>query len=191
MNNPEFIIFCGPMFSTKTSMLLLTLERYKHQKKKYIVYKPVVDDRYSKSSVVSHGGASISAIIVSDGSDILAHLADLDQQPDVVAVDEAFMIPGVSEVLTYLYKLGITVVVSTLDLSATGKVFDETQKMMPWATKINKLSSVCTVCGANAPYTHKKTDNEDEIEVGSDEIYEPRCFSHHAIMNNRISLPHG
>lgn len=191
MNNPEFIIFCGPMFSTKTSMLLLTLERYKHQKKKYIVYKPVVDDRYSRTSVVSHGGASIKAIIVKDGSDILAHLSDLDEQPDVVAVDEAFMIPNVSDVLTYLYKLGITVVVSTLDLSATGKIFEETQKMMPWATRIDKLSSVCTVCGANAPYTHKKTDSEREIEVGSDEIYEPRCFSHHAIMNNRVVLPHG
>jgi len=191
MTNPEFVVFCGPMFSTKTSMLLLSLERYKHQKKKFIVYKPVVDDRYSKSSVVSHGGATIPAIIVNEGADILAHLSELDEQPDVVAVDEAFMIPGVSEVLTYLYKLGITILVSTLDLSAAGKVFEETQKMMPWATKVNKLSSVCTVCGANAHYTHKKTDSESEIEVGSDEIYEPRCFSHHAIVNNRVVLPHG
>lgn len=190
LTNPEFIIFCGPMFSTKTSMLLLTLERYKHQKKKFIVYKPTIDDRYSKNQVVSHGGAAISAVIVKDGSDILEHLAEQDKQPDVVAVDEAFMIPGVSDVLVYLFKLGITVVVSTLDLSAAGKAFDEPQKMMPWATKIEKLSSVCTVCGLNAHYTHKKSNSESEIEVGSDETYEPRCYSHHAIINNRI-ITHG
>jgi thymidine kinase len=190
LSNPEFIIFCGPMFSTKTSMLLLTLERYKHQKKKYVVYKPIIDDRYSRSQVVSHGGATIPAVIIKEGSDILEHLADQDVQPDVVAVDEAFMIPGVSDVLVYLFKLGITVVVSTLDLSAAGKTFDEPQKMMPWATKIEKLSSVCTICGSNAHYTHKKSDNIDEIEVGSDETYEPRCFSHHAIVNNRI-VTHG
>lgn len=186
MSNPEFIMFCGPMFSTKTSMLILALEKYKHQKKRCIVFKPTIDDRYSKSEVVSHGGATVDSVVVKDGSDIFGYLADLDEQPHVVAVDEAFMIPGCAEALVYLYKMGISVVVSTLDISAMGKPFEEPQKMMPWATQLHKLSSVCVVCGANAYYTHKKTAGEDEIEVGGGETYEPRCFSHHAVINNRI-----
>jgi thymidine kinase len=185
MSNPEFIVFCGPMFSTKTSMLLLTLEKFKHQKKRFIVYKPIIDDRYSATSVVSHGGASIPAVVVKEGSDILQHLSNLDYQPDVVAVDEAFMIQGVADVLVYLYKLGITVVVSTLDMSAAGKPFNEPQKMMSWATKVEKLTSVCTACGADAHYTHKKTSGGKEIEVGSHETYEPRCFQHCLTINNK------
>jgi thymidine kinase len=188
--NPEFIIFCGPMFSTKTSMLLLMLEKYKHQKKRCVVFKPMIDDRYSKDKVVSHGGASISSVVVSSGRDVLKHLSELDDQPQVVAIDEAFMIPGIAEVANYLYRLGITIIVSTLDMSANGKPFEEPQMMMPWATQIHKLASVCTICGANAHYTHKKVDGGGEIEVGSHEIYEPRCFSHHAIVNNKPNLHH-
>lgn len=186
MNNPEFIMYVGPMFSCKTSMLLLNLEKYRYQKKKYVVFKPTIDDRYSTDKVSSHGGNSIGSVVVNSGADVLEHLSNLDEQPQVVAVDEAFMIPGIAEALIYLYKLGMTIVVSTLDMSATGKTFHEPQLMLPWATKIEKLSSVCTVCGSNAYYTYKKTIGGDEIEVGSHETYEPRCFSHHAIINNRI-----
>lgn len=186
MSNPEFLMFCGPMFSTKTSMLILMLEKYRHQKKRCVVFKPNLDDRYSKSEVVSHGGATVTSVVVKDGSDIFEYLSNLDEQPHVVAVDEAFMIPGCAEALIYLYRLGISVVVSTLDISAAGKPFEEPLKMMPWATQVHKLTSVCVVCGANAHYTHKKTTGGDEIEVGGGEIYEPRCFSHHAIVNNRI-----
>lgn len=57
---------------------------------------------------------------------------------DVVAVDEAFMIPGASWVLIDLFKKGKTIVVSSLDLSATGKAFDEVEAMFPWATHIEK-----------------------------------------------------
>ena len=66
------------------------------------------------------------------------HLAESEDNYDVVAVDEAFMISGISDVLIWLYQRGITVVVSSLDMSAACNPFDELQKMMPWATKIEK-----------------------------------------------------
>ena len=149
------------------------------------MFKPVIDDRYSSDQVVSHGGASIQSIVVKSGADVLKVLSEMEEQPHVVAVDEAFMIPGVAETLVYLYKLGITVIVSTLDMSATGKPFGEPQMMMPWATRVEKLTSVCTVCGANAHYTYKKTMGGNEIEVGSYETYEPRCFSHNTVINKK------
>lgn len=185
MSIPEFIMYVGPMFSCKTSMLLLTLEKYRHQKKRCVVFKPVIDNRYSNDKVVSHGGASIESVVVKSGADILKYLSDLDDQPHVVAVDEAFMISDVAETLIYLYKLGVTIIVSTLDMSSAGKPFTEPQVMMPWATKVEKLTSVCTVCGSNAHYTYKKTEGGGEIEVGSYETYEPRCFSHHSVINKK------
>jgi thymidine kinase len=71
MNNPEFIVYCGPMFSSKTSSLLATLEKYKYQHKKVIVFKPNIDDRYSISEVVTHGGWKVPAVCVKSGSEIL------------------------------------------------------------------------------------------------------------------------
>jgi thymidine kinase len=55
---------------------------------------------------------------------------------------------------------------------------------MPYATKIEKCSAVCPVCGKDAYYTAKLSNNDLEIEVGGKSLYEPRCFRHHPIMCN-------
>lgn len=166
----------------------MTLERFKHQHKRISVFKPSMDDRYGSADVVSHSGWSTPAITVKTGADILEALAQMPDEPHVVAVDEAFMIPDVAEVLVWLYRNGITIVAATLDISATGKPFHEVEKMLAWATYVEKCSAICAVCGADAYYTHKKlVDDDAEIQVGGAEIYEPRCSSHHPfIMKNMI-----
>ena len=173
-----FTVYTGPMFSAKTTSLLSALDRFKYQGKKIVVFKPKLDDRYSNSEVSTHGGWTIPAVCVSVGSDILEKLSEMDENPQVIAVDEAFMIPGVANVLIWLYRSGYSIIVSSLDLSATGKPFEEIEKMLPWATKVEKLSAVCVVCNRDAQYTHKKQLGGDEIEVGGSELYEPRCLKH-------------
>ena len=181
---PEFIVYTGPMFSSKTSRLLAQLERYKYQKKKVLVCKPKIDDRYDSDHIVSHIGLRHHANIVEDGTDILKLVAEYEGFPDVVALDEAFMINGMAEALIWLYRRGISIVVSTLDLSSNGKPFDEVKDLLVWSTMIVKCPAVCTVCGADAFYTHKKLVNDDEIQVGGSELYEPRCFQHHVYIND-------
>ena len=106
----------------------------------------------------------------------------MDENPNVIAVDEAFMIPGIAKALIWLYRSGYSIVVSSLDLSATGKPFDEIEKMLPWATHVEKRSAVCTVCSKDAYYTYKKQMGGDEIEVGGAELYESRCLRCHPLI---------
>lgn len=187
-NNPEFIIYTGPMFSSKTSRLLSTLERYKYQHKKVVAFKPSMDDRYGEGEIVTHVGWKLPAIRVKTGVDLLEYLANSPDSPQVIAVDEAFMIPGIAESLVWLYKNGFTIVVSSLEMSATGKPFEEIEKMLVWATSLEKCTAVCTVCGRDAHYTHKKQTGGDEIEVGGSELYEPRCYSHYLYVDNRQKI---
>jgi thymidine kinase len=112
LNNPEFIIYTGPMFSGKSSSLLSKLEKYKYQRKKIVVFKPSMDDRYSAADVVTHSGWKTSAVCVKTGADVLEHLTNLSDNPQVIAVDEAFMIPGIAEALIWLYQNGFSIVVS-------------------------------------------------------------------------------
>lgn len=175
--NPKFTIFTGPMFGSKTTRLFAVLDRYKYQKRNIVAFKPMIDDRYSAANISTHSGASMPARVVKNGIDIHHYMTHHDKY-DVVAVDEAFMIPGVSWTLIDLFKKGKTIVVSSLDLSATGKAFDELEAMFPWATHIEKCPAVCTVCGQDAYYTHKKVKELDEIAVGGSELYEPRCWQH-------------
>jgi thymidine kinase len=173
------------MFSCKTSKLLMELERFKYQHKKVVVFKPQQDVRYGIDDVVSHSGWKTPAIVIKTGADVIEVLAALDEQPQVIVVDEAFMIPGIAETLTWLFRNGYNVLVSTLDLSSACKPFGEVEKMLPWATCIEKCSAVCTVCGDDASYTYRKLVSDEEIQVGGSELYEPRCFACHPMTKLR------
>ena len=122
------------------------------------------------------------ARVVNSGMEIHQYITHHDEY-DVIAVDEAFMIEGCAESLLSLFRQGKTIVVSSLQLSATGNVFEEVRDMMPWATKIEICPAVCTISGLDAYYTHRKFQNMDEITVGGSDIYEPRSWFHHSFMN--------
>jgi len=173
----EFVIFTGPMFGGKTSRMLSQLERAKYQKKVIKLFKPVIDNRYSNKAVVSHNGNRWESIGIDNGQQIYNH----SDKADVIAVDEAFMIPGVSDVLIKLYKQGKQIYVSSLQLSSEGTAFPEIEKMFPWATKIEVCPAVC-FCGKDAYYTISLTEKEEEVRVGGKEGYEPRCKEHAEFM---------
>ena len=187
ITDPAFIVFTGPMFGSKTTRMLAVIDRYRYQNRTVIAFKPAIDDRYSSSDISTHSGGRLSAVCVKSGEEIENVIQTLSQKSDVIAVDEAFMIPGSAETLIKLFKQGHTVVVSSLQLSAAGNVFDEIRDIMPWATKIEVCPAVCPVTGRDAYYTHRKVDGLDEIAVGGSEMYEPRCWEMHTYVNRRKS----
>ena len=48
----------GAMFAGKTSELLKRILWAKHQNKKIIVIKPVIDNRYSETKIITHNDLS-------------------------------------------------------------------------------------------------------------------------------------
>jgi len=179
--DPEFLIFTGPMFGSKTTKMLAALERYKYRKMTVGAFKPRMDDRYSQGEIVTHSGLKWIATNVSTGKEILAYANDYD----VIAVDEAFMIDDIAKILVQLFHQGKTIVVSSIQLSATGKIFDEIMWMMPWATYIKVCPAVCPISGKDAYYTYRKIAGLSEIEVGGEELYEPRSWKHHPALSSQ------
>lgn len=178
MVSPKFIVFCGPMMSSKTTRLLAAIDRFKYQNKKIIAFKPKLDSRYTPDEICTHSGGKIQAIIIDNGSEIANYIIDKD--PDIIAVDEAFMIDGIADALIKCFRQGKTILVSSIELSSSCNVFTEIEKILPWATEIQKCTAVCVSCGEDAPYTYRKIENINEIVVGGSEIYEPRCWKHHS-----------
>jgi len=179
--NPELVVFTGPMFSSKTTRLLDALDRATYQKKTVALFKASMDNRYSKTAVCTHSGTKMEGFTIDSGSALLEFLSTSDEIYDTIAVDEAFMVEGISDVLVWLFKKGINIYVSSLSLSYSATAFDEMSTILPWATRIEVCSAVCTVCGRDAFYTHKKQDDGKVISVGGDDMYEPRCWRHHLI----------
>lgn len=168
---PEFVIFTGPMFGGKTTRLLSVLERARYQKKKIILYKPKIDSRYSLDHVLTHSGLSWECKTIVTGDDILTNSKDYD----IIAVDEAFLIQGLSQALLTLFKQGKTIYVSSIQLSAEGEPFDEIKEILPYATKIEICPAVCPITSQDAYYTIAKEKTE-HFQVGGSETYEPRSF---------------
>ncbi len=178
----EFVSFVGPMFGGKTTKLLSVVDRYKFQKREIFAFKPNVDKRYREGSINTHWGGRLEAELIDTAEDIYsflyAHKALLDDNP-VIAVDEAFMLPGSGVILPNLFKKGATIVVSTLQLSSDGSAFKEVERFLPYSTKIEVCPAVCSVCGSDAFYTKKIGGRDDhEIEVGGAEMYQPVCIDH-------------
>jgi thymidine kinase len=169
---PKFIIYTGPMYSTKTTRLLIRLDRAKYQGFRTVAFKPSSDNRYAPDEIVTHSGLKFPAVNVQTGEDIL----QLGLHQEVIGVDEAFMIPGSAKALIELYKRGKTVVVSSIQMSHAGHPFEEMEKMFPWATHIKVCPSVCSISGEDAFYTVKTGGGDSLIEVGGKEMYEPRSF---------------
>ena len=123
MNQAEFVLYTGPMFSSKTTKLLARLDRSKYQKKKAVSFKPNLDDRYSvDNQIVTHNDNHIQSCGVHTGKDILNIVASLNEI-DIIEIDELFMIPGGGESCIELFKKGYDVYVSSIELDYTGIPF--------------------------------------------------------------------
>ena len=182
----DFILFVGPMFGGKTTKLLSAIDRYRYQGRKILTFKPKIDERYSKEEIVTHWNARVPAKRVSSGEEIKTEVQSvIYHQPReklsdvIIAVDEAFMIPGISQALIDLFGAGHTILVSSLQICSDSSVYDEIKNMMPWATKIEICPAVCSECGRDAFYTKKIGGSQTHtVEVGGADMYQPVCFKH-------------
>ena len=178
----EFVIFTGPMWSGKTTRLTAAVERHRIRRTEVLCFKPEIDGRYASSSIVTHSGSKMDAIPVNNGEQIVYNVNE--RSPGVIAVDEAFMIEGCAEALIDVFKRGISVYVSSIELSANLKSFPEIEKMMPFATRVEKCTAVCVSCGEDAALTHRRVPSLEEISVGGADSYEPMCWNCHPVVLN-------
>ena len=184
----ELALYTGPMFSSKTTRLLQKIDRLHYQGKTTLSFKPKMDDRYSVDGViVTHNDAHVKCFQVENGEEILKIVASSNTDIDCVAVDEIFMIPGAASACIKLFKKGYSVFISSIELNFLGEPFEEVKEIMPYCTEIVKCTAVCTVCKKDARYTSKKiqyslSNANVKIQVGGEELYEPRCQAHHDYM---------
>ena len=64
-------VICGSMFSGKTEELIRRLKRAEIAQQSILVFKPEIDVRYDKNSVVSHDKKSIPSTVVSSSKEVL------------------------------------------------------------------------------------------------------------------------
>jgi thymidine kinase len=178
-------VICGSMFSGKTEELIRRVRRAQIARQKVQVFKPLIDNRYSKAQVASHNGVLHQAVPVETSAEIEPLLTP---DTNVVAIDEAqFFDAGVADVVKRLAAAGMRVIVAGLDLDFRGEPFGPMPMLMAEAEMIDKLQAICVVCGAPASRTQRLIDghpaayDDPVILVGAQENYEARCRHCHEV----------
>ena len=172
------------MFSGKSEELIRRIRRAVIAKQSVLVFKPRIDDRYSKTQVSSHGRAMIDAVLVDTAEGLfheaLEHHAKDPKPLCVIGIDEAqFLGPKLPKVCSDLADLGMRIIVSGLDQDFSGKPFEPMPEMLAIADSVTKLDAICVVCGEPATKTYRKSQGEDLVQVGGSDQYEARCRKCH------------
>lgn len=184
--NGQIEVICGPMFAGKTEELIRRANRLQYAKKKYLVFKPTIDDRYSTTEIVSHSNYRKNSICIKHSSEILSYITDDIQ---AVIVDEAqFFDIDIIGVCEWLANRGLRVICGGLDCDFKGSPFPVMANLLARAEYITKLTAICNVCGDPATRTQRIIDGQPAYEddpivlVGAKEAYEPRCRKCHMVL---------
>ena len=109
----------GPMYSGKSEELIRRLKRARIAKQNVLVFKPKIDDRYSKEDEVSHSGDSIDAIPIENPSEIYDYI---DNKVQVIGIDEVqFFDEKIVDIAVDLANKGIRVIAAGLDMDFKGE----------------------------------------------------------------------
>lgn len=136
-------VICGSMFSGKTEELIRRMKRAQFANQKMLLFKPIIDNRYHETNIVSHQGTSIQAISVTDSSEILKSWTD----QKVIAIDEAqFFDHALVTVCNELATKGVRVIIAGLDMDYLGEPFGPMPKLLAIAEYVTKCTlSACLV----------------------------------------------
>jgi thymidine kinase len=193
-------VIAGPMFAGKSEELLRQVRRARVAHRGVLVVSHSLDARRGVGRVSSHSGQGVPSHTVSDAADIPALLESgtgtgADSEIELVAIDEAqFFGAGLVPVVSDLAGRGLVVIVAGLSVTFDGQPFSPLPELMALAESVEKLTAVCSVCGADAAF-HVRVAGAPPVpdaggaepggalvpvaaHVGGAESYEARCRRH-------------
>lgn len=195
-------VIAGPMFAGKSEELLRRVRRARIARRGVLVVSHALDDRRGVGRVSSHSGQGVPAHTVSRAGEIPGLLdtgtgTGAEAGTELVAVDEAqFFGADLVPVVSALAGRGLVVVVAGLSVTFDGQPFTPLPELMALAESVEKLTAVCSVCGADAAFhirlpgaaaepdaVSARADDGDALvpvaaHVGGSESYEARCRRH-------------
>jgi thymidine kinase len=175
-------VIAGPMFAGKTEELLRRVRRAAIAGQRVVVFSHALDTRAGGERIASHAGLDAPSRAVASAEDI-ATSVDAGQL-DIVAIDEAqFFGPGLVDVVRDLAARGLLVIVAGLDVTFLGQPFEPLPSLMVGAERVDKLTAVCSVCGADAIFHARKAAGGGDVSavtenVGGVETYQALCRRH-------------
>ena len=163
-------VVCGSMFSGKTEELIRRIRRAQYANLDVTIFKPTLDTRDKKNTVVSHDEKTIDCKTIKRASEIYK----LSKTCRVVGIDEAqFFDDEIVEVCNNLANHGVRVIVAGLDMDYKGVPFKNMANLMATSEYVTKVHAICPKTGGLAQYSYRKTKSKKRILLGKGDEYMP------------------
>ncbi|KAI4294747.1 hypothetical protein MLD38_040933 [Melastoma candidum] len=178
----EVHVIVGPMFAGKTTALLRRIELESSNGRNVAVIKSNKDTRYGLDFIVTHDGARLPCLALADLSSFKQKFGlDAYDKLDVIGIDEAQFF---GDLYDFCHEAadrdGKSVIVAGLDGDYMRRRFGSVLDIIPLADSVTKLSARCELCGKQAFFTLRKTNDTQTELIGGSEIYMPVCRRHYA-----------
>jgi thymidine kinase len=173
-------LLVGPMFAGKSSHLLSIIRRYTSINYPILILTSHLDTRYEKDAIHSHNHESFPAMAVTELLCVLPKKEYKDSKLIVIEESQFFQ-DLVTFVLRAVEQDGKHVIVVGLDGDSERRPFGQILRLVPFCDKLTKITSFCSKCGDGTPalFTHRKTNEQSVISVGTATKYEPLCRKHY------------
>ena len=176
-------IIMGPMFAGKSTELIKRISASNASK---LVINSIIDSRYSKTHIATHDGLQIPCVSLEKLEQIFTNyhnynIYKLDEAEEIY-IDEAQFFPDLYEVVYDLViNLKKRVIISGLDGDFQMRPFAKSRmlELIPLASEIIKIPACCYKCKEKAWYSKRLVLNDEQILVGTNNIYQPACLKHH------------
>ncbi len=178
----KLVIITGPMFAGKTTRLLKEISKARTGKKKAVLFKSGIDNRYADQEVVTHDGERLPAFILPEGEQCIPTLRKAAEEYDIIGIDEGQFWDGTKGFASELNRLAFqskSVYVSMLNRKKDEELFNIGKELLACADHVHTLHSKCWKCGRKASFTQRITpwpsSNRMADFVGGAKDYQPIC----------------
>jgi thymidine kinase len=170
----ELII--GPMYSGKTSKLLEIYKQCKLCDISVCVINHSLDNRYHDSMLSTHDKIMIPCMNIDNLSELWFNNNEIIRNSDVILINEGQFFNNLYNIVNDMLKNKKVVYICGLDGDFERKKFGEILDLIPLCDKVNKLTSLCSICknGTPAIFSMRITNEKEQTVIGSDN-YLPVC----------------
>ena len=186
-------LYCGPMFSGKTSKLVSLSQQFDHAGIINVIINHSTDTRYTKhNEVVTHDKIAKECVLTPSLYDYHSPLIETDVAVFLINEGQFFpdIVPWTKQMVSGPNSK--KVFISGLDADYQGNAFGTWMELVPFADTVEKLQSVCAVCKLRASVFSLRLNSLDteQVSVGAQE-YAPACrlcFEDRNMVENGLKL---
>ncbi|HER9420102.1 TPA: thymidine kinase [Streptococcus pyogenes] len=176
----------GTMNSGKTIEILKVAHNYEEQGKPVVIMTSALDTRDGFGIVSSRIGMRREAIPISNDMDIFTFIAQLEEKPYCVLIDESQFLrkQNVYDLARVVDELNVPVMAFGLKNDFQNNLFEGSKHLLLLADKIDEIKTICQYCSKKATMVLRTENGKpvyegDQIQIGGNETYIPVCRKHY------------